>query len=67
MDWTGLDELIEILERHRKENKFATIIVQIRDHTYDHVKKTVTESTPIKKQKPKNSPTKEIHGSSRIR
>ena len=48
MDWTGLDELIEILEEYRKENRFATITVQIRDHEYVHVKKMVAESTQIK-------------------
>ena len=41
MDWTGLDELIEILEEYRKESRFATITVQIRDHEYVHVKKIV--------------------------
>ena len=48
MDWTGLDELIEILEEYRKESRFATITVQIRDHEYVHVKRTITESMPIK-------------------
>ena len=52
MDWTGLDELIEILEEYRKESRFATITVQIRDHEYVHVKKMITESRAI--GKPKN-------------
>ena len=46
---SGLDELMEILEEYRKANRFSTITVQIRDHEYVHVKKTVTESTPIGK------------------
>lgn len=52
MDWTGLDELIEILEEYRKESRYATITVQIRDHEYVHVKRTLTESRAI--GKPKN-------------
>ena len=46
---SGLDDLIEILERYRAETPFATVTIQIRDHAYVHVKKTVTESTPIRK------------------
>lgn len=56
MEWTGLDELIETLEEYREKNRFATISVQIRDHTYAHVKKEVVESKVIKpkSQKAKN-------------
>ena len=56
---SGLDELIRILEEYRKEYSFSTITVQIRNYEYAHIKRTVTESTPIKGKGSKNVPSRE--------
>ena len=51
---SGLDWLIERVEKYRKADPFSTIIVQVRDHEYVHVKQTMSKSESRSIGKAKN-------------